>query len=92
MSKNQSLGLYPGGFEEATITSQKKNKVYLKNRKGFIKYALKYGYTVYPAFTFGENKVYWVFEPFEKLRLFMNKFKTPAVFCLTKLGFLPDYK
>lgn len=45
----------PGGFEEATITSNNENRVYIKKRKGFIKYALKYGTTIYPVFTFGEN-------------------------------------
>lgn len=49
------MGIVPGGFEEATLTTPKENRLYLKNRYGFIKYALKYGTTVYPVFNFGEN-------------------------------------
>ena len=45
----------PGGYEEATLTSNNENRVYIKHRKGFINYCLKGGYTIYPVFTFGEN-------------------------------------
>ncbi len=54
----------PGGYEEATITSNKEYRVYIKNRKGFIKYAIKYGYKIYPIFVFGENNAYKTFDIF----------------------------
>lgn len=53
--KGENFGLIPGGFEEATLNTTKENRLYLKKRKGFMKYALKYGYKIYPSFVFGEN-------------------------------------
>lgn len=41
--------MVPGGYEEATLTTPKELRVYIKERKGFIKYALKYGYTIRPV-------------------------------------------
>lgn len=49
------VGINPGGFEESTINTPKENRVYIRNRKGFIKYALRHGSTLYPVFNFGEN-------------------------------------
>jgi 2-acylglycerol O-acyltransferase 2 len=40
MKTGKNIILLPGGFEEATITSPKELRVYIKNRKGFIKYAI----------------------------------------------------
>ena len=49
MKKNRSIGLVPGGYEEATVTSHTVFRLFLKNRKGFVKLALKYGYTLAPV-------------------------------------------
>ena len=55
MKQGKNLGLVPGGFEEASLTNNDKEQIYIKNRKGFIKYALQNNYTVYPTYNFGEN-------------------------------------
>ena len=60
MEANRNIVFVPGGYEEATLTSTKKYRIYL--RKGFIKLALEHGYTVYPIFVFGENKAYKTFD------------------------------
>ncbi len=52
LSSNRNVGLLPGGFEEATLTTAKEMRIFIENRKGFIKYALKYNYTVYPTLIF----------------------------------------
>lgn len=49
MKKGKNIGLLPGGFEEATVTTPKEFRCWLNDRKGFIKYALRYGYTIYPV-------------------------------------------
>lgn len=67
--------MLPGGFEEATLTTRTENRVYLKRRKGFIKYALKYGTTIYPVFVFGENQLFYTFDKLLSLRLWLNKYK-----------------
>jgi 2-acylglycerol O-acyltransferase 2 len=48
MKEGKSIGLLPGGFEEATITSKDEMRCYINNRKGFIKYAIEHNYVVYP--------------------------------------------
>lgn len=58
MKNNESFGLLPGGFYEAALFEYGKDFVYLKNKKGFIKYALRFGYQIVPAYTFGECKTY----------------------------------
>lgn len=58
MKKGNNIELLPGGFEEATLSTSKENRIFIKERKGFIKYAMRYGYKVYPSFVFGENKMY----------------------------------
>ena len=58
MRKDENIAFVPGGFEEATCYQYKKNLVYLKERVGFIKYALQYGYKVVPVYSFG-NLVYF---------------------------------
>lgn len=55
LKEGKNFALVPGGFEEATMTTTKENRVFIKQRKGFIKYALEYGCTIHPVFTFGEN-------------------------------------
>lgn len=77
----------PGGFEEASLTSQNKDRVYIKSRKGFIKYALKFGYSIYPIYVFNENKLFKTFDKFYDFRIWLNKFKIPGVFFLGKFGF-----
>lgn len=81
----------PGGFEEATLTSNSEQRIYIKSRKGFIKYALKYGYTIYPSYIFGETRNYWVLDKFLKFRLLFNKLKFPGVIFCSKCVLLPDF-
>ena len=57
LREGKPLALIPGGFEEATITSDRADRVYLKDRKGFAKYALQNGYSVVPVYAFGENRL-----------------------------------
>jgi hypothetical protein len=92
MGKGRNVALLPGGFEEASLYKRNRHKVFLKERKGFIKYALQYGYSVIPAYCFGEEKTYW-----EKniastsWRLWLNKYKIPASLFVGKYFlFLPD--
>lgn len=42
-------------YLQATLNTKSENRIFIKNRKGFIKYALEYGTSIYPTFTFGEN-------------------------------------
>jgi len=89
MEKGRNIAMVPGGFEEASISSKKRLTLYI--RKGFMKYALQYGYGLYPTMAFGEEKAYNVIEGFDKFKLFLNKFKIPGVFFYSKNGILPNF-
>jgi hypothetical protein len=90
MKEGKNLSFLPGGFEEATLTTNHRERVYIKNRKGFVKFALKYGYSIYPCYTFGENNLFRTFTPFEKFRLMLNKIKIPGTFFISKYLCLPS--
>ncbi|OQS02313.1 diacylglycerol acyltransferase [Thraustotheca clavata] len=78
-SKKHNIALIPGGYEEATHFKHGQHQVYLKKRKGFIKLALKYGYKVYPVYTFGEELAYTTINSFLRFRLWLNSWKIPGV-------------
>lgn len=75
LENGECVGILPGGFEEATITSPKENRIFITKRKGFIYYALKYGTPIYPVFVFGENTLFHTIDWFLPLRIWLNKFK-----------------
>lgn len=79
MKTNENLALLPGGFEESTIFHKGKHRVFIKHRKGFIKYALQHGYTLYPTYVFGEEDTYRTLNGALPARLWLNKYKLPAV-------------
>jgi 2-acylglycerol O-acyltransferase 2 len=89
MKKGKNLRFIPGGFEEATLTNSEKDRVFINSRKGFIKYALQNGYTLYPSYTFNENKIYNTINCFEKFRLWLNKLKLPGALFYGRFFFLP---
>lgn len=94
MKKKKNLVLIPGGFEEGSITQFNKDRIYIKCRKGFIKYAIKYGYTIYPVFTFNETKTYSTIDILLNFRVWLNKFKIPGTLYYGLYGYplAPDYK
>ena len=56
--KRRDFGILPGGMEEVALYSRGRDRVYLRRRAGFIKYALQHGYLLQPAYTFGESDLY----------------------------------
>lgn len=70
--------IIPGGFEEATLTHYSENRLFIKERKGFIKYCLRYGYTIFPSYGFNENKTFYCFT-WKWLGLMVNKIKIPGI-------------
>lgn len=85
LKEERNICLLPGGFEEATIYAYGKHRVFIKERKGFIKLALQYGYTVRPVYTFGEELTYRSLHYFLQLRLVLNRYKIPGVLFLGSL-------
>lgn len=91
MEKGKNISFVPGGFEEATLTNHNKDRVFINSRKGFIKYALKFGYKVHPIYIFNESRLFLTMNYFENFRLILNKFKIPTVFFVGKYFGLPDF-
>mmetsp|Transcript_130 Transcript_130/g.171 ORF Transcript_130/g.171 Transcript_130/m.171 type:complete len:325 (+) Transcript_130:119-1093(+) len=79
MEKGEHLALPPGGFEEATLTSPAQDRVYIKNRLGFIKLCLMHGYSVVPVYCFGENYTFNNAQGLWKMRLGMNSLGIPTI-------------
>ena len=82
----------PGGFEEASLTAFNRDKIFIRKRKGFVKYSLIYGYSIYPVFAFNESNLFRTFDGYYSFRIWLNKFKIPAIFYYGKYGypFAPD--
>jgi len=58
MDKRMPVGIVVGGFDEMLNTKPDRDTIFLKNRKGFIKLALRKGYSVTPVYCFGECILY----------------------------------
>jgi len=89
MKERKDIGLIPGGFEEASLYEWGKHKLYLKNRAGFIKYCLQYGYDIVPIYSFGEELSYVNLPGGERIRLWLNRFQIPGVIPFGKCLLLP---
>ena len=93
MQAKEIIGIFPGGYEEATLTTPAQMRMYIKSRKGFIKYALKYGYTIRPVLILNEHQNLCTFDGLKGLRLFLNKFKIPATVFWSRYGlYYPPFK
>ena len=65
----QIVVLSPGGASETFNVGHKQYKFVVKNRKGFVKVALRNGTTLVPVITFNENKIYRQFQNETVLRV-----------------------
>lgn len=79
MAQGKSLALLPGGFNEASLHSSSMDRIYIKKRSGFIAYALRYGYSVTPVYSFGEKSTYWNVQGAWPFRMWLNSFNLPAI-------------
>lgn len=91
MKKGKSIGLVPGGYEEATLTSQKVFRLFIKDRKGFVKLALKHGYSLVPVVIMNEHKMYKTTDWALETRMKMNKYKIPSALPIGKYVFFADH-
>ncbi|KAL0587548.1 hypothetical protein ABG067_002844 [Albugo candida] len=79
MSSGHNIALLPGGFEEATLYKRNQPILYISKRAGFIKLALKFGYKIFPVYTFGEEQTYHNLQSFLSWRLALNRLKIPGI-------------
>ena len=55
----------------------------MKHRKGFIKYCLKYGYNIFPVYSFGEERLFYTFNKGQKFRMWLNEFNIPTILAIS---------
>eukprot|EP00211_Chloroparvula_japonica_P007681 CAMPEP_0119119196 /NCGR_PEP_ID=MMETSP1310-20130426/790_1 /TAXON_ID=464262 /ORGANISM="Genus nov. species nov., Strain RCC2339" /LENGTH=337 /DNA_ID=CAMNT_0007108615 /DNA_START=365 /DNA_END=1378 /DNA_ORIENTATION=- len=57
--RNESVLLWPGGSKEIFLTdvTEKSTTLYINDRKGFVKLAMRKGVDLVPVFVFGEQRV-----------------------------------
>ena len=77
---DRSLILVPGGYEEAVMTKTGFERLFLRNRLGFVKYAMRYGYSIKPVYAYGENDMYTTLDVLPSVRDWLAGFKIPIVF------------
>ena len=58
LSLKKTLALIPGGLDEAIITKQNKETIYIKKRKGIFELALKHNTPIIPVMATGESDFY----------------------------------
>ena len=82
MKKGCNIAICPGGFEEASLHIHTENRLYIQNKKGFIKMCMVHGYKPVIVFGFGENNTYYNLQGMRKLRLWFAKKGIPTtIFC-----------
>ena len=58
LKKGYSLTIVPGGEREQLMAAQEEQCVFLKDRKGFCRLALRHGVPLVPCYCFGESELY----------------------------------
>lgn len=58
MQQGRTIGICPGGFEEALFMRKDCDVLFLSRRTGFVHLAIDYNYKIVPVLTFGESKIY----------------------------------
>ena len=79
MRLQRNCALIPGGFHDASIHCLDVDRVFLKKRKGFVKYAIQYQYSLTPVFGFGEKDTFYNVQGAWSLRLWLNDFGIPGI-------------
>mmetsp|Transcript_29455 Transcript_29455/g.57683 ORF Transcript_29455/g.57683 Transcript_29455/m.57683 type:complete len:316 (+) Transcript_29455:156-1103(+) len=74
-----NLAIVPGGFHEATISCRGHERVFLRTRKGFVKYALRNGYDLVPCYNFGETDLFSNLQGIWRRRFALNVLNIPTV-------------
>jgi len=69
-----SVVIVPGGIAEMIVGDDKENEVvFLKQRKGFIKFAISHGIHLVPIYGFGENETFHRYSFWKNARLNLSR-------------------
>jgi len=89
LSARKNVGYVPGGFADATVMKFGCERAVgsTKLLSVSIRYGLKYGYKIYPLYTFGECDTYHTMTGLTKLRLWVNSWGMVALMFFGDLFF-----
>lgn len=73
LAKGNSIFVVPGGEAEQLMTEYGKEKVYLKNRKGFVKLAMRKRVPLVPVYVFGSSDMFYTSRFLHGLRYWLMK-------------------
>lgn len=79
MAKGENFAFLPGGFHDAVAAEFGKDRVVMRQRKGFVKYCLQHGYRLHPVYTFGESETFHTFTGLQGLRMRLANRNIPAI-------------
>lgn len=79
MKAGRSIAIIPGAWHEATIHTPAADRMWIIKRRGFVKYALQYGYTITPSYCFGEKLTYFNPQGGYRFRFWLNDHKIMAI-------------
>ena len=79
LRNGEDVALPPGGFEEATLTDVRQDRVFIKRRYGFVRLCLKYGAAIRPVYCFGEGQLFSNIQGLWSTRLALNRFGIPTI-------------
>lgn len=71
--KRMTFGITVGGSEEVALHIQGRERLFIKGRAGFLKYALQFGFKIMIAYNFGESDLYSNVGLFEPLNMWLVK-------------------
>lgn len=93
MRKGRSLLIFIGGEKEQLMTQPGSHKIYLKDRKGFVKLAIQYGFHLVPMYVYGENEAYSVSNILLGFRQWLQQqFQIGICICWGRFGSPIPYK
>jgi len=71
--ERMTFGIVVGGSEEVAVHIGGRERLFLANRAGFLKYAMQFGYKVVVAYNFGESDLYQNLSGMRSLNMWLVK-------------------
>uniref|UniRef100_A0A914Z3K8 Acyltransferase n=1 Tax=Panagrolaimus superbus TaxID=310955 RepID=A0A914Z3K8_9BILA len=85
--KGRIIGIVVGGAEEALDAAPDTHNIHIKSRRGFCRFALKFGTPLVPSYSFGENDYYHQTHPNPR----GSRLRNVQTWIKRKFGFCPPF-
>uniref|UniRef100_A0AC34G3S1 Acyltransferase n=1 Tax=Panagrolaimus sp. ES5 TaxID=591445 RepID=A0AC34G3S1_9BILA len=85
--KGRIIGIVVGGAEEALDAAPDTHNIHIKSRRGFCRFALKFGTPLVPSYSFGENDYFHQTHPNPR----GSRLRNVQTWIKRKFGFCPPF-